>query len=392
MRCRTCATKIGWADGSDGELVDLQRAAVQLPGRDARQRAVGPSVRQPRPARAAAVSRRACGRCWRWSGLLLRPPPRVAFVYLLALALAFDMSLGCRATPIACCTSTCRFPGLRALARLGIFVVFFLAALAVYGYVAMAARLPRAARPVAGDRSGPRLSPEYRVRPLELVPYPTRRRRSTPGWRSSRAGSSRSCRCARRGCPATTRRYSYLSTFHWHPIVNGYSGFYPATYLSGSPNCGFSGRTVAAPPAAGWCALPRSPYRRISAGTPRPVLCLLRDGFGLAELTRQSDGAGEAVCDALPLAERRRSSPNSNYPTSNGDSRRFSSARATEEPRWHRGCDRGSPGASHDSSGLGNGVRDDWLGNRFLRVDAANGEHPDAAPRTLIFRNTPVVS
>ena len=26
-------------------------------------------------------------------------------------------------------------------------------------------------------------------------------------------------------------RFEYMSTFHWMPIVNGYSGFYPPSYL-----------------------------------------------------------------------------------------------------------------------------------------------------------------
>jgi hypothetical protein len=26
-------------------------------------------------------------------------------------------------------------------------------------------------------------------------------------------------------------RFAYMSTFHWMPLVNGYSGFFPASYL-----------------------------------------------------------------------------------------------------------------------------------------------------------------
>lgn len=32
--------------------------------------------------------------------------------------------------------------------------------------------------------------------------------------------------------PGDDPRYAYMSTFHWMPLSNGYSGFYPASYLS----------------------------------------------------------------------------------------------------------------------------------------------------------------
>lgn len=31
--------------------------------------------------------------------------------------------------------------------------------------------------------------------------------------------------------PGNDPRYAYMSTFHWKPLVNGYSGFYPRSYL-----------------------------------------------------------------------------------------------------------------------------------------------------------------
>ena len=65
------------------------------------------------------------------------------------------------------------YQGLRALARLGIFVVFFLAVLAAYGYVALArARCRRGRRPRSRSGLARCMLLEYRVRPLELVPYP----------------------------------------------------------------------------------------------------------------------------------------------------------------------------------------------------------------------------
>ena len=257
-----------------GRARHVQRAAVQLPGRDAGQRDVGTIVRQPRPDRAAPVSRR-----WSWSllaliGLFLRPPPRVALVYLVALALAFDMSLGLSGYSYRLLYRA--RAALSGPARAG-------AARDLRGVLPCGARGVRlcgdrrvvAARRAAGagDRAGRRrCSLEYRVRPLELVPYPNA---APPLVCLAGAAAARGRRGAaddaRRGCPASDPAYSYLSTFHWQPIVNGYSGFYPATYLSRlDDTADFPRRTVAAPPAAGWCPLPRGAPRRLSAGTSRP--------------------------------------------------------------------------------------------------------------------------
>jgi hypothetical protein len=32
--------------------------------------------------------------------------------------------------------------------------------------------------------------------------------------------------------PGPDAAYTYLSTFHWFPLVNGYSGIYPPSYLA----------------------------------------------------------------------------------------------------------------------------------------------------------------
>jgi hypothetical protein len=234
-------------------------------------------------------------------GLLLRPPPKVALVYLVALAVAFDMSLGLSGhiyrllyerVPL--------YQGLRALARLGIFVVFFLAALAAYGYLALADLLPRRARPALAAGLGVLLLLEYRVRPLELVPYPN----SAPplyAWLSEQPrGVVAELPMRSSGLPDADPAYSYFSTFHWQPIVNGYSGFYPASYLSRLGDvAGFPDeRSLQRLRADGVRYLvvhliEFEPERRES------ILSDLRNGFGLAELTRRSDGRGEAVVFAL---------------------------------------------------------------------------------------------
>jgi len=234
-------------------------------------------------------------------GLFLRQPPRVALVYLVALALAVDMSLGLSGYSYRLLYQHVPlYQGLRALARLGIFVVFFLAVLAAYGYVAMAEWLPRAARPALAIALGAAMLLEYRVRPLELVPYPN----AAPpiyAWLAQQPrGVVAELPMTPDGVPGSDPAYSYLSTFHWQPIVNGYSGFYPATYLSRLAD------TADFPDERSLRRLRRDGVRYLVVhlgAFPRErrdrVLRTLRDEFGLAELTRQPDGAGEAVVLSL---------------------------------------------------------------------------------------------
>ena len=167
------------------------------------------------------------------TGVFLRQPTRAALVYLIALIAAFEMSLGIHGyaylflydhVPV--------FSGLRAPARLGIFVIMFLAVLAAYGYTVLREAIPSAAR-----RALPVLVPcvlllEYFVAPLQLVPYDNSPPqvyefldRLPPGVVAEFPAPTGG------GLPGPEARYAYMSTFHWKPLVNGYSGFYPPSYL-----------------------------------------------------------------------------------------------------------------------------------------------------------------
>jgi hypothetical protein len=188
------------------------------------------------------------------AGLLLLPPSNEAVAFLLGLVLAFEMSLGFYGysypllyhhVPI--------FDGLRAPARLGIFVVFFLALLAAYGHAAIEQALPRkngrhvpGMGPQRGGRAGGLgisgyvlavaicavLMLEYWVAPLRLVPYPNV---APPlhAWlaRQPRGVVAEMPIPAANLLPGDDPRYAYLSTFHWMPSINGYSGYYPVSYL-----------------------------------------------------------------------------------------------------------------------------------------------------------------
>jgi hypothetical protein len=168
-----------------------------------------------------------------FGGLLLRRPSNTAIAYLIALVVAFEMSLGVRSyiytflhahVPV--------FEGLRAPARLGIFVVFFLAALAAFGYATVEAILRPFARRVLVTVGIAVLLAEYWVAPLTLVSYP-----NTPpplyDWLARQPPGI----VAEIPMPiphelaGADAEHAYMSTFHWKPIVNGYSGYFPPSYL-----------------------------------------------------------------------------------------------------------------------------------------------------------------
>ena len=168
------------------------------------------------------------------TGLLLVPPSREAIMYLLALAAAFEMSLGFYGytftffyhhVPI--------FDSLRAPARLGIFVVFFLAILAARGHAAVGAALPRRARPALLVAISAVLLLEYWVAPLRLERFPN----AAPPLYAWLATQPRGLVAefpmpTPEALPGVEPRYAYMSTFHWMPTLNGYSGYYPNSYLS----------------------------------------------------------------------------------------------------------------------------------------------------------------
>jgi len=166
------------------------------------------------------------------AGLLLQRPTPRQLTYLLVLALAFDMSLGYGGvTYPVLARFVGAFRSLRALARLGIFVVMFLSVLAAYGY----ATLVRSVRPrvrvlictclMAG------MLAEYRTT-FNVVEFPS----APPPLYRILARQPEGV-VAELPVPAVERlgfdsRPAYLSTFHWFATVNGYSGNYPPSYLA----------------------------------------------------------------------------------------------------------------------------------------------------------------
>jgi hypothetical protein len=166
-------------------------------------------------------------------GLLFRPPPVRAMVYLLLMVAAFEISLGVNGYSFRLLQDHVgAYRALRASARLGIFVVMFVGILAAYGYQALAAGRSVAARAALAAALGCGLLLEYRVS-LRLADYTNT---PPPIYRllaTLPRGPLAELPCPRLDAlPGRDPEYAYLSTFHWFPLVNGYSGVYPASYLA----------------------------------------------------------------------------------------------------------------------------------------------------------------
>ena len=167
-------------------------------------------------------------------GLLLRRPGPTAIVYLLLMTLAFEMSLGLSGYSFALLYDHVPiFSGLRAIARLGLFVLFFIAALAAFGMAALESSLPRAGRIAAAIVIWSVLLLEYWVAPIHLTTYPN----TAPPLYAWLATQPRGVVAefpmpSESELPYAEPVYTYMSAFHWKPIVNGYSGYVPPSYLA----------------------------------------------------------------------------------------------------------------------------------------------------------------
>jgi hypothetical protein len=165
-------------------------------------------------------------------GLLLHVPGRRPIVYLLLMVTAFEMSLGLRGYSYAFLYDhVALYRGLRALGRLGIFVVMFLAVLAGYGFALLSAGRPRTVRFGLAAVLVIGLLGEYHLTvPLEAYPNA-----APPVYRflaaQPRGIVAEFPAPQPDALPGHDPEFAYMSTFHWFPLVNGYSGTYPASYL-----------------------------------------------------------------------------------------------------------------------------------------------------------------
>ncbi len=165
------------------------------------------------------------------TALMVSSPPVRVLVYLLAFIAAFEMSLGVRGFSYPFLYEYVPgFDALRSPARLGIFVLFFLGILAAHGYAAFERVIRPRLRMVLALVVSAILMLEYWVAPLRLVPYPN----DAPPLYAWLARQPRGIVVEfplPTLLPGDDPRYAYMSTFHWMPMINGYSGYYPQSYL-----------------------------------------------------------------------------------------------------------------------------------------------------------------
>ena len=166
------------------------------------------------------------------AGLLLNVPGRRPIAYVLLLVAAFEMSFGLRGYLYSFLYDFVPpFRGLRAAARLGIFVLLFLGVLAGYGYAALVANRPRTWRMTVLSLCTAALLIEYRTTLLlaEYVNEPAPIYKMLARQPRGIVAEIPAPRLDK--LPGSDPEYAYMSTFHWFPMVNGYSGYYPASYL-----------------------------------------------------------------------------------------------------------------------------------------------------------------
>jgi hypothetical protein len=166
------------------------------------------------------------------AAVALWPPLSVArLAYTLALVAAVDGSFGLNGGyyPLLY-TYVPPYRGLRAPARFSIFVGLTLAVLAGYGMARMLERWPRQKKVLAGLALALIVVEALPRTPLERV------WRNPPAIYGAIAGEP-SAVLAEFPTPTSPldyffdTRYLYFSIFHWHPIVNGNSGYFPESYV-----------------------------------------------------------------------------------------------------------------------------------------------------------------
>jgi hypothetical protein len=118
------------------------------------------------------------------------------------------------------------------MARLGVFVLMFVAVLAAYGYRLLVSAQPRAVRRAVLAVTTIVLLAEYRVT-FGLMPYPNRAPEIYRVLAMQPRGVVLELPVPHvEALPGDEAHYAYSSTFHWFPLVNGYSGVYPPSYLA----------------------------------------------------------------------------------------------------------------------------------------------------------------
>jgi hypothetical protein len=236
-------------------------------------------------------------------GVLLQRPARIIIAYVLAGVAAFEASLGLRGYSYSFLYEhLTAFHALRAPARLGIFVVLFLAVLSGFGYTFLATPLrPRMRRALVAVLI-PAVLFEYFTN-VDVVEYP---RTAPPVYRllaTLPPGAVAEFPMPEiKSPPGDDPKYEYLSIFHWKPLVNGYSGFFPPTYVQRLLDVrrfpdAFSLRVLRRD-GVRYIVVHARPYGDDRAAYER-ILASLGESQDVANLGRFSDGEGDAAVYTL---------------------------------------------------------------------------------------------
>lgn len=166
----------------------------------------------------------------------LWPPfTRIKAAYLIAMLLAFDLSLGFHGLLYRLLFYVPVFQGLRATARFSVFVQLAVALFAAYGFARLLEwTLPRralVATLVAAVSAI--LFAEYTNRSLPLVRAQTRPS-TLSRWVQQQPTSTVLLELPlpkSDALPGLDPHYVFESTFHWRPLINGYTAFVPPRYV-----------------------------------------------------------------------------------------------------------------------------------------------------------------
>jgi hypothetical protein len=164
----------------------------------------------------------------------LWPPLSAArLAYALGLLLAFDVSLGFNGLIYrGLYDYFLPFKALRIPARMGLMVGFSLAVLAGFGAARVTERLRSAnARRAVLTGIGLLMLAEYASTPLPLWAAPTRPPESYADLVRDAGDGPTSVIFEFPTGAMEDPEYLYYSTFHWQHLINGYSGFFPPSYL-----------------------------------------------------------------------------------------------------------------------------------------------------------------
>jgi hypothetical protein len=162
------------------------------------------------------------------------PIGRERFCYAIVLVFAVDLSLGLHGLTYRLLRVLPVSAGLRVPARAAMLVLAMVAIVAGYGVARMIAR------PVLPWASPQRLTAmlmllllvEYAHQPIQLEPLPTGPSAFEAWLRARPTGILLHLPLPQADrMPGAEARFEFASTFDWHPMVNGYSGFLPAAYL-----------------------------------------------------------------------------------------------------------------------------------------------------------------